>query len=277
MRAPHYVVDAFVFRPFSGNPAAVCLPREWPEAGVMRSIAAENNLSETAFCVPRPDGEFDLRWFTPTVEIDLCGHATLATAHVLATEPGAGGGHNAGAAEGVVFHTRSGRLTVERDDGGYAMNLPASEPAVGTSAPRMLAALGVDDAEVLCAGANFVAILADEADVRRLDPDFTALAAAGGDLVCVAAPAREYDFVVRVFAPNVGIDEDPATGSAQCILAPLWSKRLGREELSSFQASARGAVLRARSTGGGDRVIVGGRCTTFIRGELELPEGVGRS
>lgn len=242
----------------------------------MQLIAAENNLSETAFCIPRQDRDYDLRWFTPRVEIDLCGHATLASAHVLMSEL-AGRDDDSGVTGGVAFHTRSGRLTVERAADGYAMSLPVAEELTVTSAPELLGALGADDsdAEVLLAGESHIVVLTGETDVRSLDPDFEALAAASGELVCVTAPAREYDFIVRVFAPNVGIDEDPATGSAQCMLAPFWAARLGKEKLCSFQASARGAVLRARWTVGDDRVIVGGRCATFARGELELPARAG--
>lgn len=249
----------------------------------MQSIAAENNLSETAFCVPRPDGEFDLRWFTPITEIDLCGHATLATAHVLAAEQDARNRHDAQDAAvlaGVVFHTRSGRLTVSGDSAGYAMSLPVAKPAVAAASPSLLAALGVKHAgavEVLRSGVNYVVVFADEEDVRRLKPDFAALADAGGDLVCATAPGREHDFVVRAFAPNLGIDEDPATGSAQCILAPLWGERLGRSVLSASQTSERGALLTAKWAAGDDRVTVGGRCTTVVRGELLLPEDFGGS
>lgn len=269
MRAPHFVIDAFVSGPFSGNPAAVCLLTEWPEDTVLAAIAAENNLSETAFCRARKDGEYDLRWFTPTVEIDLCGHATLATAHVLMSELRGRGDEGAPPAD-IAFNTRSGKLAVVREGDEYAMSLPAASVATSPPAPELLESLGLNDAELFRSAALAVLLLADEAAVRAVDPDFKELAKSGEELVCVTAPGHEADFVVRVFAPNVGIDEDPATGSAQCLLAPFWSQRLGRNELSSRQLSARGARIRARWHGGEDFVTVIGRCRTFVRGELEL-------
>jgi PhzF family phenazine biosynthesis protein len=267
MAIPISVVDAFSDAPFRGNPAGVCLPPKDMSPAWMQSVAAEMNLAETAFLRPRGPDEYDLRWFTPRVEVDLCGHATLASAHRLWEE---------GLAEGTIrFHTRSGVLSAARDGGGIELDFPAA-PASETQAPAGLAdALG---APFVWTGTNAVGDLLvempDERAVRNLEPDFAALSRLPARGVVTTARAERpaesgYDFVSRFFAPRVGIDEDPVTGSAHCALAPFWSARLGRMELVGWQASARGG--RVRTHVDGDRVALGGRAVTVWRGEL-LPE-----
>ena len=254
-------VDAFADRPFTGNPAAVCILPGPADAGWMQAVAGEMNLSETAF-LHRIEEGFALRWFTPTVEVDLCGHATLASAHVLWTE-----GHlDPDAPAG--FRTRSGMLSARRAGDWIELDFPA-QPARPIAEPATLAeALG---ARVVAVGRNDADLLVEvptEADVRALRPDMGRLAGieARGVIVTARSDSRGYDFVSRFFAPRVGIAEDPVTGSAHCALGPYWSERLGRVELVGFQASARGGMVRVRI--GGGRVILGGRAVTVLRGEL---------
>jgi PhzF family phenazine biosynthesis protein len=258
-------VDAFTDRPFAGNPAAVCVLAEPCDDDWMQSVARELNLSETAF-LRRGGSTWSLRWFTPSVEVDLCGHATLASAHALweadlAQEP-------------LAFDTRSGRLTASRkNDGSIELDFPA-EPAVASSLPpAILAALNVESA--LWTGRNrldFVVELADEPSVRAVAPDFRALAAACGGSRGVIVTARssrpDCDFVSRFFAPAAGIDEDPVTGSAHCCLGPFWADRLGRRDLVGYQASRRGGFVSVRILDAEGRVALGGRAITVARGEL---------
>jgi PhzF family phenazine biosynthesis protein len=224
----------------------------------MQAIAAENNLSETAFLVPSEgaDADYDLRWFTPATEVDLCGHATLASAHVLIT------------GERIRFATRSGVLTVSREGDLLKLDLPAFDVRAG-DAPGLRDALGVAGETYLGEGGNNSAIvlLDDETAVRSVRPDFTALKAFDR-LVMVTAPGDEQDIASRVFAAYHGIDEDPVTGSAHAALVPFWAKRLGRQEFTAFQASARGGLLYCRMAG--DRVILGGHCQTVITGTFQL-------
>jgi PhzF family phenazine biosynthesis protein len=260
---PIVQVDAFADRPFTGNPAAVCILPAPREEGWMRSVAAEMNLSETAFLHREEDG-WRLRWFTPEVEVDLCGHATLATAHVLWE-----GGH-LGAGETARFHTRSGVLTARRDGGWIELDFPA-KPILDAPAPQGLAeALGVEPVYVARSHFDVLVEVATEAEVRALKPDVGRLAAVEARGVIVTARAdggAGYDFVSRFFAPRVGVNEDPVTGSAHCVLAPYWAGKLGRAELVGYQASRRGGTVRVRSAG--DRVHLGGRAVTILRGELE--------
>lgn len=255
---PFFQVDAFAEAPLTGNPAAVMPLDHWLADGLMQAIAAENNLSETAFAVPceRGDADYDLRWFTPTTEVDLCGHATLASAHVLIT------------GERIRFATRSGVLTVSREDDLLRLDLPAFEVEPG-EAPALLEALGAGGEIFLGEGGNNSAIvlLADEAAVRAVRPDFAALKAFDR-LVIVTAPGDEQDIASRVFAAYHGIDEDPVTGSAHAALVPFWARRLERHEFTAFQASARGGLLYCREAG--DRVILGGHCQTVITGTFQL-------
>ncbi|PCD02514.1 PhzF family phenazine biosynthesis protein [Sphingomonas spermidinifaciens] len=261
MKLPIVQIDAFAGRPFEGNPAAVMPLGAWPEDEVLQAIAAENNLAETAFLVPDASGaaDYELRWFTPTVEVALCGHATLASGHYLLGDGG----------ERVIFRTRrAGVLEVAREGEGYAMALPAYPPEPA-EVPGLLEALGVGKGEVLRHPYGYdLVVLADEAAVRALTPDYRALAALGDTLNIVTAPGRDTDVVSRVFAPAAGIDEDPVTGSAHCVLTPYWAARLGRPRFAAFQASARGGHVDCELAG--DRVVLRGRCVTVIDGTFHL-------
>jgi PhzF family phenazine biosynthesis protein len=256
-------IDAFTDQPFRGNPAAVCLLDGERDAEWMQRVAAEMNLSETAF-LRRGDDGWSLRWFTPAAEVDLCGHATLASAHALWDE-------GADDAETLRFHTRSGLLTATRSGDWIELDFPAKrEEAVGAP-PELLAALGARD--VVYVGRNqfdYLVELRSEDAVRALQPDHAALRklTVRGVIVTSKAANGEYDFVSRFFAPGVGIDEDPVTGSAHTCLAPYWSPRLGKTEFVAYQASARGGVLRVRLDG--ERVKLGGRAVTVLRGELAV-------
>ena len=268
-----FQVDAFAERLFTGNPAAVLILDRFLPDGTMQAIAQENNLAETAFAVPRPGGRYDLRWFTPGAEVPFCGHATLATAHVLLSELGIGG-------DAVTFDTRRvGPLTVTRGQGGDGLTLdgPAGQ-LTRIEPPEGLAdALGAAPREVH-AGQYLMAVLDDEAAVRGLDPDLFALgkvrspladASVDGHCVCVTARGEETDFVSRFFGPTVGITEDPVTGSAHCMMAPYWAARLGKTTLSAYQASPRGGHVACVMDG--DRVRLTGRAVTFLRGTIRLP------
>jgi len=260
---PITVVDAFTDRPFTGNPAAVCvLPGAAPEAW-MRNVAREMNLAETAF-LHRTDGGFSLRWFTPTVEVDLCGHATLASAHVLWQDA------HIAPREEARFHTRSGTLTARRDGDRIVLNFPATPAAECTLPPELLPSLGVAEAQWV--GKNqfdYFIEVADEARVRALDPDHGTIARLGvrGVIVTSRATAGQpYDFVSRFFAPGAGIPEDPVTGSAHCALAPYWRNRFRRDVMTGYQASPRGGTVHVECRG--DRVLLGGEATTILRGML---------
>lgn len=254
-------VDAFTDRPFQGNPAAVCLLPEPREDTWLQAVAREMNLSETAFLLREGDG-FRLRWFTPAVEVDLCGHATLASAHALWE-----GGH-AGHDEILRFHTRSGLLTAERDGEWITLDFPA-KPEEETAAPAELArALGAEPVYVGKSHFDLLVELDSEAAVRALEPDIGMLRAlpARGVIVTSRASTPGFDFVSRFFAPRVGVDEDPVTGSAHCCLGPYWQKRLGRDSFTAYQASARGGTVRVELHG--DRVRLGGQAVTVLQAEL---------
>ena len=255
---PFFQVDAFAPAPLTGNPAAVMPLERWLDDAQMQAIAAENNLSETAFTVPAEGGEadFDLRWFTPTVEVDLCGHASLAAGHVLIE------------GDKVRFATRSGILTVARNGDRLELDLPAFAVEPG-ELPELHQALGVTGETFLSRGGNGNAIvmLPDEAAVRAVRPDFAALRTIDR-LVTVTAPGDRHDIASRVFAAYHGIDEDPVTGAAHAALVPLWAKRLGRDSFTALQASRRTGVLHCRLAG--ERVILGGQCTTVIVGDFQL-------
>ncbi|HET8713094.1 MAG TPA: PhzF family phenazine biosynthesis protein [Gemmatimonadales bacterium] len=254
-------VDSFTSRPFAGNPAGVCILPKAADESWMLKVASEMNLAETAFLVPRGDG-YDLRWFTPCVEVDLCGHATLASAHVLWEE-----GHLPPNAQ-ARFHTRSGVLTADRRDPWIELDFPAT-PATPADAPsRLVEALGAKPRFVGRSKFDYLVELDDEATVRKLEPDLGAIGRvkARGVIVTSRADTGRYDFVSRFFAPQSGVPEDPVTGSAHCALAPYWSAKLGKNELMAFQASARGGEIRLRLAG--DRVRLGGQAVTVLRGEL---------
>jgi PhzF family phenazine biosynthesis protein len=253
-------VDAFADRPFTGNPAAVIPLEQWLPDEILQAIAMENNLSETAFTVPAEDGEadYELRWFTPAVEVALCGHATLASGHALI-----------GDRDRVRFRTRkAGLLEVARDGEAYAMTLPAyrAEPK---PLPSVVAALGCAAEETLWhPGLYAVIVLASEEEVLALRPDFRTLAEEGDVLTIATAPGRSSDVVSRVFACGAGIDEDPVTGSAHSVLTPYWAERLGRDQFTAFQASRRGGRLTCRLAG--DRVILGASCVTVMEGLMTV-------
>jgi predicted PhzF superfamily epimerase YddE/YHI9 len=261
MSIPISVVDAFTAQAFAGNPAAVCLLTGEAEPAWMSRVAGEMNLAETAFVAPRDDG-FGLRWFTPSVEVDLCGHATLAAAHVLWETD------RLPAGERARFHTQSGLLTASRAGDWIELDFPATpdEPVV---LPAVLqAALGVLPKYVGRSRFDYLAELDDEAAVRGVQPDFGLLKTlkVRGVIVTAASDDGVFDFVSRFFAPAAGIDEDPVTGSAHCCLAPFWQRRLGKTELLARQVSARGGVLKLRLEG--DRVRISGQAVTVWRGEL---------
>jgi PhzF family phenazine biosynthesis protein len=267
-----WTVDAFAAQPFRGNPACVVEPfAAWPADAWMQALAAENNQAETAFLLRTDDpARFGLRWCTPLLEVPLCGHATLASAHVLFSELGA-------AAEAITFDTQSGPLVVRRAGDGYAMDFPA-QPPVRTETPAGLAeALGAEPAEVW-ASAYLVALFDDEATVRALSPDLAALnaissAATGGrgnvGVAALAEAGAGYDVVDRFFAPGSGIPEDPTTGSLHCILAPLYAEKLGRARVTFHQAyPGRGGDLDCETRG--DRVLIGGQAVTVVESRLRL-------
>lgn len=260
MRVPYYRVSAFTSTPFGGNPAGVCLlPTELSDQQ-LQSIAAENNLSETAFLLPR-GADYHLRWFTPSVEVDLCGHATLASAHVLFQERPI-------TAEIIHFHTRSGPLAARRDGRSIELDFPSRPPQPCPAPTPLLQGLKVSPKEVL-RSRDYLAVFASEAEVRALEPDMEFIATLDCLGVIVTAPGRDCDFVSRFFAPQAGIPEDPVTGSAHCSLIPYWADRLQKSTFSARQVSARGGELDCRLSG--DRVFMGGRCAIYQRGELELP------
>lgn len=259
VKLDQYQVSAFTDTQFGGNPAAVVPLEEWLPAETMLAIAAENNLSETAFYVPEGEG-FGLRWFTPEVEVDLCGHATLATAHVLFNELG----HSE---QPIRFQTRSGELVISRDDAGIAMDLPVHDIAETEVDPAIAAALGIEP-QAAYQAPSWVYRFNSEAEVKGLAPDFRALLAATDLPVIVTAPGNEVDFVSRFFGPQVGIDEDPVTGSAHCALVPLWAQRLGKTSFQAQQVSSRGGDLYCELQG--DRVMLRGVGLTFLRGQIEI-------
>jgi len=261
MGIPIAQVDAFTDRLFAGNPAAVCELPAARDACWMQHVAAEMNLSETAFLVPR-DGGYDLRWFTPLVEVDLCGHATLASAHIL-WESG-----RLRADQDARFETRSGMLLARRADGWIEMDFPADPPAEMAPVNGLASILGCDPVWVGKGRFDLFVEADSEETVRALKPRLRALAALPYRGMVVTAPSSSppYDFVSRFFGPAAGIDEDPVTGSAHCSLGPFWQHRLGRDELVGFQASPRGGEVRVRPTG--ERVILAGKAVTVLRGEL---------
>jgi PhzF family phenazine biosynthesis protein len=256
---PFFQVDAFADKPLTGNPAAVMPLEHWLDDALMQAIAAENNLSETAFTVPSDgdDADFDLRWFTPTNEVEMCGHATLAAGHILMT------GHS------VRFSTRSGLMTVSRHDDLLELDMRAAR-LTEIHEPELCAALGLPDGSAwLADGYNDAAIIevANEAEVRAVRPNFAALKQIHR-MAVVTARGKEEDIASRVFVPYLGIDEDPVTGSAHAALVPYWTGRLGRNDFTALQASARSGMLHCRQED--DRAVLGGRCQTVIVGQFQL-------
>ena len=258
---PLFQVDAFTDRPFSGNPAAVCLLDRERDADWLQSVAAEMNLSETAFLLEQADG-YRLRWFTPTTEVDLCGHATLAAAHVLWEQclltP----------ETTARFHTRSGLLRATHNNGLIELDFPATPAEPASALPGLLAALGLDKGDIYRSRFDYLVVVDDESVVRALQPDFPALGQieARGIMVSAQSDDPAYDFVSRFFAPAAGIDEDPVTGSAHCTLAPWWAPHLGKQSMTAFQASRRSGVIKVSLQN--DRVRLGGQAVTIFSGEL---------
>jgi PhzF family phenazine biosynthesis protein len=258
-----YQVDAFTSEPFRGNPAAVCLLPKPKDETWMQNVASEMNLSETAFLVQVEDG-YNLRWFTPAVEVELCGHATLASAHVLYTT-------------GLVkpdqearFHTASGLLTANKVGEAIELNFPTTPPIEVAEPPELADALGVKPLYVGMSKYDYLVRVESEAEVRVSQPDFKKLVELDVRCVILTSPSEndDYDFISRVFAPGAGIDEDPVTGSAHCCLGPYWMKELGFDEMVAYQASERGGVLRVRVTK--ERVYLSGRAVTVFEGELKV-------
>ncbi|MEO8677882.1 MAG: PhzF family phenazine biosynthesis protein [Vicinamibacterales bacterium] len=261
MRIPIFQLDAFTTRRFAGNPAAVMLMESFPESALLQALAAENNLAETA-CLVRDGNDYRLRWFTPTVEVPLCGHATLASAAVVMErlEPGR---------RRVVFHTLSGPLTVTRTEAGYHMDFPARPSRPVPTPEGMVDALGATPIEVVVDAFNYLAVLESETMVRELAPDIAAIARLDRSGVIVTARGgSHYDFVSRYFAPAKGIPEDPVTGGAHCALVPYWAGRLGKTDFRAFQASQRGGEITCRLSG--DRVELEGACVFYLEGVVEV-------
>lgn len=262
MKQKIYQIDAFADRVFSGNPAAICIMDQWINDGLMQQIAMENNLAETAFVV-KNDKRYDIRWFTPEVEVDLCGHATLAAAYVLfqyyqLTEPQ------------IRFYShRSGPLLVEKDDhGNLTMDFPTDDLAPIPPLPEINAALGKDPVQTLKGKTDYLLIYASQKEVADLQPNFFELSKLDGRGVIVSAQGDEVDFVSRFFAPQSGIDEDPVTGSAHTTLTPYWAQQLNKTQLTAKQISARGGELQCEYLG--ERVKISGKAVPYLIGEIEL-------
>lgn len=257
----YYVVDAFSDKPFHGNPAGVCLVDAPLDENTMQSIAAENNLSETAFVQKREDGDFDLRWFTPETEIDLCGHATLASGFVLMTQVDK-------SLEKTTFHTQSGELSVTKSGDIYTLDFPSRAPAPCAVPEGLEDALGIPVAETHMSR-DLMVLARSEEDVRTMRPDMQRLKSFEGFFaLIVTAKSTDFDFVSRFFAPGAGIDEDPVTGSAHCTLIPFWSERLGKTQMRAAQVSARGGVLYCELAG--DRVKIGGHAALYLTGDIRV-------
>jgi PhzF family phenazine biosynthesis protein len=261
MRLPLYQIDAFTDRVFAGNPAAVCPLDSWLDDATLQAIAAENNLAETAFFVPKGK-DFELRWFTPTVEVDLCGHATLASGWLIMTrlDP---------RRDSVTFHSRSGALTVSRGDDRFAMDFPSLPPKPCQPIPGLLESLGGNPAEVLSVSSYYIVVYRQADAVRELKPNLSAIAKLDCFGVVVTAPGEgKVDFVSRFFAPARGVPEDPVTGSAHCRLTPYWAKRLGKTKLFARQVSPRGGELWCEDRG--QRVTIAGQCAFYMEGTVEI-------
>jgi PhzF family phenazine biosynthesis protein len=259
MKIPLYHVDAFTNQVFQGNPAAVCPLDTWPSDWQMQAIAAENNLPETAYIVPQGD-EYQIRWFTPEQEMDLCGHATLASACVVFSflRP---------KSENVIFNSKSGPLPVTREGDRLCLDFPARAPVPCSVSEGLAPALGQPPREVLCSR-DYLAVYSSEEEVRSLKPDMTSLAKIDRMGVIVTAAGKDCDFVSRFFAPGAGIPEDPVTGSAHCTLVPYWAKQLGKTQLHALQVSTRGGELFCELRG--NRVLIAGQAVLYMTGTIEV-------
>ena len=260
MDIPYFEVAAFARQPFAGNPAGVCLlENDWLPDEVMQNIAAENNLAETAFVVPR-GGRFDLRWMTPAIEVALCGHATLASAHVLIHHRGYKG-------DSIYFDSKSGELSVSRDDGRLVLDFPA-QPAKPCRPPAKLSEALRATPHTVLKGRDYFAVLDNEREVAAVRPNFEMVASLDAQGVVVTAPGDQCDFVSRYFVPAAGIPEDPVTGSTHCTLIPYWSERLGKRQLTARQISPRGGELFCEDHN--DRVRIAGHAATYMQGTIEI-------
>jgi PhzF family phenazine biosynthesis protein len=262
MKTTIYQIDAFTDKLFSGNPAAVCILNEWIDEALMQKIAEENNLSETAFVVKNND-TYEIRWFTPTVEIDLCGHATLATAHVLFE-------YCNFSETTISFHShRSGELSVAKEsNGNLTLDFPVNLPIETDENIYLNKAIGATPIKTLKSSFDYLLIFKNQQEIENLNPDFTALKKVNSRGVLVSAPGDIVDFVSRFFAPASGIDEDPVTGSAHCTLTPYWSGVLNKKSLSAKQISKRGGDLHCELVG--DRVKISGKAITYMIGEINI-------
>jgi PhzF family phenazine biosynthesis protein len=261
MKTKLYQVDAFTSRLFGGNPAAVCILGQWLDDSLMQRIAAENNLSETAFAVRQGDG-YGIRWFTPESEVDLCGHATLATAHVLFE-------HYAFPGRKIIFHTRtSGRLAVMKEDGSLTLDFPSDTLERAKAPPKLVESIGREPAEIYRGRTDYLLIYEAQGDIEAISPDYRQLAVLDLRGIIVSAQGIDTDFVSRFFAPGLGINEDPVTGSAHTTLTPYWAARLGKNSLTARQLSARKGELKCRLLG--DRVHITGKAVTYLVGEIEF-------
>ena len=259
MKIRFFQVDTFASLTFSGNPAGVCLLEEWVDDKVLQSIAAENNLSETAFVV-EGDEFYDLRWFTPEIEVDLCGHATLASAHVIFN-------YVDDSFDRIRFESKSGLLAVVRREELLVMDFPSRKPTPCDISKQIVDGLGVEPTEVLRAR-DYLAVFDSEEQVRNIQPDLEALKKLDCLGIIVSAKGNKSDFVSRFFAPRAGIPEDPVTGSAHCTLIPYWSERLEKQDLHAFQVSRRGGELFCKNLG--ERVEIGGKAVTFLEGTITI-------
>jgi PhzF family phenazine biosynthesis protein len=260
MKTPLYQVDAFTSELFSGNPAAVCILEQWPDDNRLKQIAAENNLSETAFLLKRED-VFELRWFTPVTEVSLCGHATLASGFVILNLLDC-------QRDTVGFQTKSGLLTVKRRQDLIEMDFPAQRPSRELAPEQMQDALGIRPVSVFGTEKVLMAVLRDENAVRTLAPDFSVLAGMPQRGTIVTAAGTGVDFVSRYFAPHLGVPEDPVTGSAHCLLTPFWSERLGKRQLHARQLSKRGGELLCEDRG--ERVGISGKAVLYLEGTMAI-------
>ena len=258
-----YQVDAFTLDLFAGNPAAVVPLAEWIDDSLMQQIAIENNLSETAFLVPKNNGgdHWHIRWFTPAVEVPLCGHATLASAAVIHRE-------FSPSSWPITLESASGELAVDLDGDAFILNFPANAAVPGDMPEALAQALGGEFEECLTAVGFYLLTLTDEAAVRTLSPDFSNILSLTKDGIIVTAPGDSVDFVSRFFGPGLGIDEDPVTGAAHCVLTPYWSNRLGKKKLRARQVSQRGGELGCELRG--DRVLLRGHAAFYLKGELTI-------
>jgi len=261
MRLPYYEVDAFASSVFTGNPAGVCLLEQWMDDATLQGIATENNLSETAFLVRNSRG-YDLRWFTPTTEVDLCGHATLASAFVILNCLG-------WREKDITFDTRkSGRLTVMCEGDLYLMDFPSRPPSPAKCDVELRGAFGKQPLEAYVSAEDVLLVFGSEEEIRRLKPNLAELVKIDCRGVIVTAPGLKYDFVSRFFAPRVGVPEDPVTGSAHCVLIPYWARRLGKAHLRAYQCSKRGGEVICVDRG--NRVSIGGKAVIYLQGTINI-------